>query len=117
MYILESLRSLKDSKGIFSAKKHVTENVLKYRFICKIKFVGFYKEGVLYSYVMKCKGWQILGTCNPGRQVASYINVSAYSSIQQIFECLLCLAVPLVGDGINVITVVMTSEVLSHVKK
>lgn len=44
----ESLKNLKDSERTFFAKKLIIEKLLKYRFIYKIKFVGFYKEGALY---------------------------------------------------------------------
>lgn len=65
---LGSLRNLKDSKRNSWwgwGGEYVAENLLKYRFICKIKFVSLYKERVLY--VIKFKGLQVLVTCNPGR--------------------------------------------------
>lgn len=45
-FIDESLKNSKDSKRSFFAEKHVTEKLRKCKFICKIKFAGFYKEEV-----------------------------------------------------------------------
>lgn len=61
--------------------------------------------------MIKCKGWQILVACNTGRQVESYINVSAYS-FNKYLSAYCVIAGSFVGNGINFITIVTKAKVV-----